>query len=100
MAGRFPEQVGASERRKLRSRRRRDRTLWIGVSTFGMIGWSVAVPTLLGAVLGLWLDRVWPAGFSWTVALILGGVVLGGLTAWHWVSRESRLIEEEEKEGE
>ena len=23
----------------------------------GLIGWSVAVPTLLGAALGLWLDK-------------------------------------------
>ncbi len=48
-----------------------------GIGTFGMIGWSIAVPTVGGAFLGLWLDRVAPQGFSWTIALILGGVVLG-----------------------
>ena len=26
----------------------------------GLIGWSVAVPTLLGAALGIWLDKHHP----------------------------------------
>lgn len=59
-----------------------------GVGTFGMIGWSIAVPTVGGAFLGLWLDRVAPQDFSWTIALILGGVVLGALIAWAWAAKE------------
>ncbi|MSU91753.1 ATPase F0F1 [Rhodobacteraceae bacterium 2CG4] len=59
-----------------------------GVGTFGMIGWSIAVPTVGGAFLGLWLDRVVPQGFSWTIALILGGVVLGALISWIWMRKE------------
>ncbi|WP_299565308.1 AtpZ/AtpI family protein [uncultured Sulfitobacter sp.] len=59
-----------------------------GIGTFGMIGWSIAVPTVGGAFLGLWLDRVAPQGFSWTIALILGGVVLGAFIAAAWVGRE------------
>jgi len=59
-----------------------------GISTFGMVGWSIAVPTVGGAFLGLWLDRVAPQDFSWTIALILGGVVLGGLISWAWISKE------------
>ena len=59
-----------------------------GISTFGMIGWSIAVPTVGGAFLGLWLDRVAPQDFSWTIALILGGVALGGLVSWAWISKE------------
>lgn len=59
-----------------------------GVGTFGMIGWSIAVPTVGGAFLGLWLDRIAPQVFSWTIALILGGVVLGGLISWSWIKEE------------
>lgn len=59
-----------------------------GIGTFGMIGWSIAVPTVGGAFLGLWLDRVAPRQISWTVALILGGVALGGLIAWAWIGKE------------
>ncbi len=59
-----------------------------GVGTFGMIGWSIAVPTVGGAFLGLWLDRVAAQDFSWTIALILAGVVLGALIAGAWVGKE------------
>ena len=41
-----------------------------------------------GALLGLWLDRVAPQGFSWTLALLLGGVVVGVFIAWGWVLKE------------
>ncbi len=59
-----------------------------GFGTFGMIGWSVAVPTVGGAFLGLWLDRVAPQDFSWSIALILGGVAVGVMLAWSWISKE------------
>ena len=59
-----------------------------GIGTFGMIGWSVAVPAVGGALLGVWLDRVAPQGFSWTIALLLGGVALGMLVAWAWIDKE------------
>ncbi len=59
-----------------------------GIGTFGMIGWSIVVPTVGGAFLGLWLDRVVPQGFSWTIALILGGVVLGAFISASWINKE------------
>ena len=59
-----------------------------GSGTFGMIGWSIAVPTVGGAFLGLWLDRVAPQGFSWTIALILGGVVIGAFISASWINKE------------
>ncbi|OIQ32550.1 MAG: ATPase F0F1 [Alphaproteobacteria bacterium MedPE-SWcel] len=59
-----------------------------GLGTFGMVGWSIAVPTVGGAALGLWLDRVVPQVFSWTIALILGGVVLGAFIAASWINKE------------
>jgi ATP synthase protein I len=59
-----------------------------GIGTFGMIGWSIAVPTVGGAFLGMWLDRVAPQEFSWTIALLLGGVVVGGFIAWGWIGKE------------
>ena len=59
-----------------------------GIGTFGMIGWSVAVPTVGGVFLGLWLDRIAPQDFSWTIALLLGGVVLGAFIAWGWIGKE------------
>jgi ATP synthase protein I len=50
----------------------------------------VAVPTLVGVALGVWLDRTWPAAqASWTLTFLLVGVALGALNAWYWVRRES-----------
>lgn len=60
-----------------------------GLGTFGMIGWSIAVPTVGGAFLGMWLDRIAPQAFSWTLALILAGVALGSVIAWGWVAKEA-----------
>lgn len=65
-----------------------------GLGVFGMIGWSIAVPTVGGAFLGLWLDRTLPQDFPWVLALILGGVTLGGFIAWAWIGRESREEED------
>jgi ATP synthase protein I len=93
------EEVGAREERKIRARRTRDRTLVIGAGMFGVVGWSVAVPTLIGIALGLWFDRLWPGAFSWTLALLLAGVTLGCLSAWYWISLERKAIDEEEKEA-
>ncbi|PYG26354.1 AtpZ/AtpI family protein [Pelagimonas varians] len=59
-----------------------------GIGTFGMIGWSIVVPTVGGAFLGRWLDRNAPQTFSWTIALILGGVVVGGFIAATWMNKE------------
>lgn len=59
-----------------------------GIGTFGMIGWSIVVPTVGGAFLGGWLDRIAPQAFSWTIALILGGVVVGGFIAARWMNKE------------
>jgi len=66
-----------------------------GLGAFGMIGWSIAVPTVAGAFLGLWLDRVAPQDFSWPIALILGGIV-----AWSWVGKEGPEQEVQGNEGQ
>jgi len=59
----------------------------------GMIGWSVTVPTLLGALLGAWLDKHHPSGHSWTLTLLLSGLVLGCWNAWHWTAREDKELQ-------
>lgn len=94
---RLGDKVGRRESRKVRARKQRDRTLWHGLSAAGVVGWSVAVPTVLGVLLGLWLDRRWPSDFSWALALLLAGVTLGCLNAWYWINLEARDIKEDEE---
>ena len=80
----------AIRRRTQRMQKTRDEPQYSplnGLGVFGVIGWSVAIPTVGGAFLGMWLNRVAPQSFSWPIALILGGVVLGGLVAWGWIDK-------------
>lgn len=89
------ERLGAAETRMVRARRRGHTSAWFGLGTFGLVGWSVALPTLAGLALGVWLDRRWPLGFSWTLTLLIVGIAVGCLNAWYWVNREREEIERE-----
>ncbi len=88
----FEREVEAKEARKIRARREREenRRVWFGLGMFGLVGWSVAIPTLIGIAIGIWIDMTWPSRFSWTLMLLFIGVILGCLNAWYWVQRESR----------
>jgi len=92
------EQVGAKAARKLRAQRHSTRGVWFGLGMMGLIGWSVAIPTLLGAALGLWLDRRYPGNRSWTLALLVAGLVIGCFNAWHWVVKEYQAMQDEQEE--
>ena len=94
------DQVGVKAQRKLKARRDGTPGVWLGLGTMGIIGWSVAVPTLLGAALGLWLDRHHPGTHSWTLALLVAGLTLGCLNAWHWVAREDRAMRDDREDGD
>lgn len=80
--------VARKEARKLRARRERRRSLWFGLGAMGVIGWSVAVPTVLGVLLGHWLDSRYPGPISWSLTLLVLGATVGGLTAWRWLRRQ------------
>jgi len=82
------DEIGRSAARKKAARDNPGPSPLRGIGVFGMIGWAVAVPTVGGAFLGLWLDRVRPQNFSWTIALILGGVAIGAFLAWVWIDKE------------
>jgi ATP synthase protein I len=82
--------IAAKEDRKLKARREPHRDIWFGLGMFGLVGWSVAIPTLLGVAAGIWIDVTWPSRFSWTLMLLVVGVVVGCLNAWYWIQREGR----------
>jgi ATP synthase protein I len=86
--------IGAKAGRKLRAQGQ-SQTVWFGLGMMGLIGWSVAVPTLLGVALGLWLDRNHPGGRSWTLACLAAGLAIGCLNAWHWVGQQDREMGED-----
>ena len=96
----FSREVGAKAARKLKARRNPTQGVWLGLGMMGLIGWSVVVPTLLGAALGIWLDNRHPGKHSWTLALLVAGLVIGCLNAWRWVSKEDEEMGEEHDNDE
>lgn len=93
-------QVGAKAARKLKARRHAPPGVWFGLGMMGLIGWSVVVPTLLGAALGAWLDRHYGGRHSWTLALLMVGLAIGCLNAWQWVAKEDRAMRQEAQDGD
>jgi len=94
----FIEKIKRKEKRKLRAQRKKGQAIWFGLGLFGVIGWSVMVPTLIGIAVGIWADRRWPGHISWTLTFLFAGIILGCLNAWYWVEKERKEIEEENKE--
>ncbi len=93
-------EVGAKAARKLKARRNPAPGVWFGLGMMGLIGWSVVVPTLLGAALGMWLDGHHPAGHSWTLALLVAGLVIGCLNAGRWVAKENKAMRDEQEDDD
>ena len=87
---RLAREIGEKEARKIKARREKDRGVWFGLGMFGLVGWSVAIPTLIGIAVGVWLDKQMADPYSWTLMGLFIGVVLGCLNAWYWVKKKSR----------
>jgi ATP synthase protein I len=86
---RFRDEVGRKAKRKQKAQREEEKSTWFWLGMFGLVGWAIAIPTLAGIALGVWIDTTWPSRVSWTLTLLFVGVVLGCLNAWYWVKQES-----------
>jgi ATP synthase protein I len=95
----FSREVGARAARKLKARSHPAPGVWFGLGMMGLIGWSVAVPTLLGAAIGVWLDKHHPGEHPWTLALLVVGLAAGCVNAWHWVEMQDKAMRDEQDEG-
>jgi ATP synthase protein I len=80
--------VQQREERHRRWESQGERSLWKNLSMVGALGWLVVVPTLIGVLLGRWLDGVFATGVLFSGALIVLGVSLGGYLAWRKINDE------------
>jgi F0F1-ATPase subunit, putative len=97
MADRFADKVAKKELLRMKGIRHKDEKVWFGLGMFGIVGWSVAIPTLIGIALGLWIDRTWPSRYSWALMFLIIGVVLGCINAAYWVRKvRIKIIEDDE----
>lgn len=94
---RFSRQIGEKATRKLNAPTDTKNGVWYGLGMFGMIGWSIVVPALAGAALGVWLDEHAPQSFSWTLTLLMLGLFIGCVTAWFWVTSEEKEMHQPKK---
>ena len=85
----FTKQISRKKERKIKARKTRKQGLWFGLGMFGMVGWSVAIPTVIFIAIGIYIDSRWPGRISWTLIFLCAGVALGCLNAWYWVKKES-----------
>ncbi len=95
----FAGEIGVKAARKLKARES-TQGVWFGLGMMGLVGWSVVVPTLLGAALGIWLDHHHPGKHPWTLALLVVGLAVGCLNAWHWIAKEERAMRDETEDDD
>lgn len=91
----LPEVVDEKIKRRLKAEREKDKSIFFGFGMFGMVGWSVAIPTVIFTLIGRWLDmvRVGRENISWTLTGLFIGLIVGSIIAWRWVNKEGRTEE-------
>ena len=76
--------------REARGREIPEPSLGARLGQIGVLGWTIVLPTLLGLLLGQWLDRTFmshasgPHVFFSATFLILGAAI-GYWSAWRWM---------------
>ncbi len=91
----FTKDICTKEARRLKGKTAKDHTIWFGLGMFGVVGWSIAIPTLIGVAAGLWIDKTFPSRYSWTLMFLIAGICLGCMNAWYWVKKARDQIMEE-----
>lgn len=91
----FEDEIAAKEARKIKARRGKSRGIWFGLGMMGVIGWSVAVPALMGVLVGVWIDINYPGPISWALTFLFVGLAVGCVNAWYWIKKEQKEMEED-----
>ncbi len=82
------EKIKKDSAKKIKAREEGSEIMF-GLGLFGIIGWSIAIPTVMGIALGVFLDNRFTQSFSWTLTLLFAGVILGSFNAWHWIKEKT-----------
>ena len=86
----LPEIVDRKCKRKMTAKKEKPQTIFFGLGVFGVVNWSVAIPTIIGVMIGRWLDARSDMQISWTLTMIFAGVFVGLIIAWNWMNREGK----------
>ena len=97
--GKFLRAIGGKAKRKLRLRRMKDMTLLGGLGQMGLVGWSIALPSLIGVFLGWLIDkRLGHGHHSWTLPLFIVGLGVGCISVLFWACKEYKEIDGNKKD--
>ena len=86
----FLKSVDSKAEIKIRAQKEKHRSVWFGLGMFGLVGWAVVVPTLIGVLLGQWIDDHSYGHVSWTLNLLIVGLIIGCFNAWFWIQKENK----------
>jgi ATP synthase protein I len=86
--GKMQRAVRLREQRRKRWKKEGERSLWQNLSMVGALGWLIVTPTLLGVLVGRWLDGLFETGIFFSGALIFLGIAIGSYLAWQRVNKE------------
>lgn len=84
----FEVSVRRQRERIERAREETEGSVWRYLGLLGVVGWSVALPALLGALLGAWIDARAETGTRWTLGLLVLGLAVGCFNAWRMMTEE------------
>ncbi|MBA3722051.1 MAG: ATP synthase subunit [Parachlamydiaceae bacterium] len=84
----FREEAIKKEARKLKARGKKEINAWWGFSLFGLVGWSVIVPALIGVFIGGVIEHHYTGSHGWTLALLLSGICIGSILALLLLAKE------------
>ncbi|MBI5559317.1 MAG: AtpZ/AtpI family protein [Deltaproteobacteria bacterium] len=87
----LPEIVEKKHKKREQAQQEKKKPIFFGLGMLGMIGWTVAAPAVLGALIGRRLDELHLLDnrMSWTLTCLFAGLFLGIVVAWHWLKKES-----------
>ena len=94
----FLRAVDSKARRMLRLRRTKELSLLGGFAQMGLVGWSIAAPSLLGLFLGWLIDNGLNGGQKCTLTLFIIGLGFGCCNVLSWACKEYKAMEEDECE--
>ena len=88
----LPGIVEEKSQRRQKAEKEGERPIFFGIGMFGMVGWTIAIPTVVGIFLGRWLDagKTQESTISWTLTCMFLGLVFGAIGAWRWINREGK----------
>jgi len=81
------EKVGKREQKRLG---RPEHRILSYFGLFGLVGFTIAIPSVAGALIGKYLDENYPGKASWSLTFLLAGLAVGCYNAWRYIKKEYR----------